>query len=89
MISGVAENLNQTIVGASDEEQSSDVNAQANQILSLPININLQEAGAGLLTLLQSNSSSAIDLAGSIDLETPFGPATLSVDETGSVDVEF
>ncbi|MBM75240.1 MAG: hypothetical protein CMK59_07550 [Proteobacteria bacterium] len=89
LISGVAENLNQTIVGASEEDEDSDFNAQANRILSLPININLQEAGAGLLTLLQSNSSPAIDLEGSIDLETPFGPATLSVDETGSVDVEF
>ena len=89
VISGVAENLNQTIVGASLDESTSEVNAQANRILSLPINIDLQEAGAGLLSLLQSSSSPAVDLTGSIDLETPFGPATLSVDETGSVDVEF
>ena len=89
VISGVAENLNQTIVGASLDGSASEFNAQSSRILSLPINIDVQEVGSGLISLLQNSSSPVIELTGSIDLETPFGPATLSVNETGSVDVDF
>ena len=96
IITGVAEELNDVIAGASEEgstEGNSDENAftsnQGNKILNLPIRIDLAQAGQSILTLLQGNTNLNLSLNGEVDVETPFGVATLRIDETGNVDVEF
>lgn len=96
IITGVAEELNDTIAGSSEEgstEGSSNENSftsdQGNKILNLPIKIDLAQAGQSVLSLLQGSNNLNLSLNGEVDVETPFGVATLSVDETGEIDVEF
>jgi LEA14-like dessication related protein len=96
IITGVAEELNDVIAGSSEEgttegdsDQSSFTSNQGNKTLNLPIKIDLTQAGQSILTLLQGNNNLNLSLNGEVDVDTPFGVATLSVDETGQIDVEF
>ena len=95
VITGVAEELNDTIAGSSEEGSTEGASeeisftGQGNKILNLPIKIDLAQAGQSVLSLLQGNNNLNLSLNGEVDVETPFGVATLSVDETGEIDVEF
>jgi hypothetical protein len=85
VISGVVDGLNQVISGASEDGEES----RAGTVLVVPIEIDLAEAGAGLLDAVLGSSRMNIGFEAAADVETPFGIAVLSIDEQGEIDVEM
>lgn len=56
----------------------------AEQVVSLPIDLNLLELGSSVIQLVQGKAKADVGLAGKVQIGTPFGPIPLDIAEVGS-----
>lgn len=64
------------------------VDGATEETMTLPISANVLNAGVAVVDSLLNKEPLAIDLAASMDVETPFGVIPLQIDETGQVTVQ-
>lgn len=80
--------LNGADVASGMIEELATVEAGTTGIVTLPIHLNLLEAGAGLVTAIQSKEKIDLNLGAGLDVKTPLGVLPLRVDETGKLKLQ-
>jgi LEA14-like dessication related protein len=68
-------------------ERLGTIDGATEQVVGIPLTINLVRAGASVISVLTSGGRLDAGIDATVDVDTPFGLLPLSLDETGDVEV--